>query len=72
MDYATPLMTAEGSGKADLGAIAFPEEVIELPVLLPQWQVRALESAAHREGLTTGQMIRKALARLIEQAEPSH
>ncbi|HEY8503359.1 MAG TPA: hypothetical protein VIL46_02175 [Gemmataceae bacterium] len=39
-------------------------EVVELSVLLPHWQLAALESAAHRHGITAGQMLR----RLIGQA----
>jgi hypothetical protein len=37
------------------------EDVVELPLLLPGWQVQALEAAAHGRGLTTGQMLRTVL-----------
>ncbi len=37
------------------------EEFTELAVLIPGWQARALEEAAHREGVTGGQLIRQVL-----------
>ncbi len=37
------------------------EDVVEIPLLLPYWQVEALESAAHQQGLTAGEMIRHLL-----------
>lgn len=40
-------------------------EVVELSLLLPRWQVIALESAARQQGITTGQMIRRAIAQMI-------
>ncbi|HKA06382.1 MAG TPA: hypothetical protein VKD71_03935 [Gemmataceae bacterium] len=36
-------------------------EVVELALLLPRWQAEALEDAAHRRGLTTGQMLRRMI-----------
>ena len=36
-------------------------DVVELSLLLPQWQVEALEAAAHGRGLTTGQMLRRLI-----------
>jgi len=41
------------------------EEVVELSLLLPRWQILALEETAHRWGMTTGQMIRKLLAEAL-------
>src|SRR5262249_6266733 len=37
------------------------EEVTELSLLLPGWQVAALEAEARSQGLTTGQMIRQLI-----------
>jgi hypothetical protein len=37
------------------------EDVVEIPLLLPYWQAEALESAAHQQGLTAGEMIRQLL-----------
>jgi len=36
-------------------------EVLELSLLLPQWQVDALEMAARGRGLTAGQLIRRLI-----------
>ncbi|MFO0810879.1 MAG: hypothetical protein U0746_19800 [Gemmataceae bacterium] len=36
-------------------------EMVELSLLLPQWQVDALETAAHCRGLTAGQMLRRVI-----------
>jgi len=41
------------------------EEVVELSLLLPRWQILALEEAAHHWGMTTGQFIRKLLAEVL-------
>ena len=35
--------------------------MVELSLLLPQWQVEALETAAHGQGLTAGQMLRRII-----------
>ena len=40
-------------------------EVVEVPLLLPGWQVSALERAAHRRGLTAGEMLRSVLGDFI-------
>jgi hypothetical protein len=40
-------------------------EVVEVPLLLPGWQVVALEQVAHERGLTAGQMLRQALGALF-------
>jgi len=34
------------------------DEVVEVSLLLPGWQVTALESAAHDRGLTAAEMVR--------------
>jgi hypothetical protein len=36
-----------------------PNDVIELPILLPEWQVTALEEAARGRGMTIGQLLRR-------------
>ena len=38
---------------------------MELSLLLPLWQAEALEAAARRRGVTTGQMIRRCLGELL-------
>ena len=40
-------------------------EVVELQLLLPRWQVDALEEAANQQGMTTGQMIRRVISNLF-------
>ena len=51
--------------------LAFMEsEVIELPLLLPRWQVQALESAAQRRGITTAQMLRRLIGELFDSTPP--
>ena len=40
-------------------------EVVELPLLLPRWQAVALEAAASRRGMTTGQMLRRVITDLF-------
>lgn len=41
------------------------DEVIELPILLPEWQVTALEEAARDRGMTIGQLVRRLFADLF-------
>jgi hypothetical protein len=36
-------------------------EMVELSLLLPQWQVEVLETAARGQGLTAGQMLRRII-----------
>jgi hypothetical protein len=40
-------------------------DVVELPLLLPRWQVDALEEAASERGMTTGQMIRRVFSEML-------
>lgn len=45
---------------------ARPEaEVVELELLLPRWQADALELAARRRGMTTGQMLRRCIGEML-------
>jgi len=37
---------------------SYPDDIVELSVLLPAWQ-----AAAHRRGLTVGQMVRRLIQR---------
>lgn len=43
------------------------DEVTELSLLMPSWQVRALEQAAHSEGISMGQYARRALQQALNQ-----
>ena len=42
-------------------------EVAELSLLLPAWQVAALEQAAQAEGITVAQLLRRAVQRTLMQ-----
>jgi hypothetical protein len=46
-------------------------DVIEVPLLLPGWQMSALEWAAHKRGLTAGEMVRHLLRDFFASPEPS-
>jgi hypothetical protein len=46
--------------------VPFPsDDVVELPLLLPEWQVFALEDAARDRGMTVGQLVRRLFADLF-------
>ena len=45
-------------------------DVIELPLLLPEWQVNALETAARERGMTIGQLLRKLFSDLFPDQRP--
>lgn len=42
-------------------------DVVEVPLLLPGWQVSILEQAAHLRGQTAAEMVRSLLRDFIEQ-----
>lgn len=46
------------------------QEVVELALLLPRWQAEALEEAAHRRGLTAGQMLRRLVNLSLKDPSP--
>ena len=66
-----PTLTAEPEIVShEVGSYAGPKlssdsDVVELPLLLPRWQVDALEEAANQQGMTTGQMIRRVISNLF-------
>lgn len=45
-------------------------DVIELPILLPEWQVNALEAAAAQRGMTIGQLLRRLFSDLFADQRP--
>jgi hypothetical protein len=47
------------------GLVPLDEEVAELTVLVPTWQVAALEKVAGRRGITAGQLVRSILQQVI-------
>jgi hypothetical protein len=47
-------------------AVPLPtDDVVEIPLLLPDWQVQALEALAHERGLTAGEMVRRLLGEFL-------
>jgi hypothetical protein len=55
----TPLLPSDHAG--------VDAEIVEIPLLLPRWQILALESVAEERGLTTGQMIRRLIGETISK-----
>jgi hypothetical protein len=45
-------------------------EVVEVSLLLPGWQVTALESAAHDRGVTVAEMVRALLRDFLADYAP--
>lgn len=43
------------------------EEMTELSILVPSWQVAAIEQAARSEGITMGHYMRRALQQALNQ-----
>jgi hypothetical protein len=50
-------------GPPELDLRRLESDVVELSLLLPGWQLSALEKASRRQGVTAGQMVR----RLVQQ-----
>jgi hypothetical protein len=48
---------------------ASPADVMEITLLLPGWQVEALEAAARDRGLTAGQMVRRLIREYFVRRE---
>ncbi len=66
-----PTLIADSTNDtASVGTYSGPKlpsdsDVVELPLLLPRWQVDALEEAANEQGMTTGQMIRRVISSMF-------
>jgi hypothetical protein len=53
--------------------VPLEEEVVELPLLLPGWQVSKLEIVAHQRGMTAAAMVRYLLRDFLTLgAAPRH
>jgi hypothetical protein len=48
-----------------LGSSPPESDVVEIPLLLPGWQMDVLEKAAHERGLTAAGMVRQLLRSFI-------
>ncbi|QDU22348.1 hypothetical protein [Urbifossiella limnaea] len=44
------------------------QEVVELPLLLPKWQAVELEAAARQRGMTMGQLLRRVIREVLDDA----
>lgn len=44
------------------------QEVVELPLLLPKWQAVELEAAARQRGMTMGQLLRRVIRQVLDEA----
>lgn len=44
-------------------------EVVEMTLLLPEWQMNSLEQAARDRGMTIGQLIRRVFASEFPRSE---
>ena len=52
------------------GTLAEPE-FLELSLLLPRWQLYALDELARRRGLNVGQLLRRLIGNMLqEMAQP--
>ena len=50
----------------------FPDdELVELALVLPRWQIDALATAARRRGLTAGQILRRLIGAYCADARPA-
>lgn len=47
------------------------EDVVEVPLLLPVWQMSALEKAAYHRGVTAAEMVRELLRTYFRDMEAS-
>ncbi|VTS05689.1 hypothetical protein [Tuwongella immobilis] len=56
----------------DRGSAPMDAEVVELALLLPRWQAMALESAARKRNMTTGQMLRRLLGEMLTGPQPNN
>jgi hypothetical protein len=66
----TAFLTERPHSASPFQSVGTDSEVVEVPLLLPRWQIAALEEIARRHGLTTGQLIRRVIADLVHDAEP--
>lgn len=48
-------------------AISREADILELSVLLPRWQVYALDDLAQSRGMNVGQMMRRLIGNLLEE-----
>jgi hypothetical protein len=61
-------MVAKSLPDPELRMSGGESDVTELCLLLPAWQVGALEQAAQAEGITVAQLLRRVVARTVAQS----
>jgi hypothetical protein len=44
------------------------EDIVELSLLLPEWEMEALEEAACRHGLTAGEAVRRLIRSFLRKS----
>jgi len=49
-------------------SVVFPEELVDLELLIPRRHLEALEAAAYQRGLSTAALIRRLLATFVARA----
>ena len=59
-----------GAGRGTFSPVG--ADVVEIPLLLPGWQATALEVAAHRRGLTAGQVVRHLIKDFLHRSACSN
>jgi hypothetical protein len=60
-----------GNPAGRLSCRELKDEIVEVSLLLPGWQVTALESAAHDRGLTAAELVRALLRDFLTEHGPS-
>lgn len=68
MDFA---VSEPSSGGVDARAPVSEPELLEMSLLLPAWQVAALDDLARSQGLTIGQMLRRVIAAVVTASRQS-
>jgi hypothetical protein len=48
------------------------EDVIELPLLIPEWQLDCLEDAASERNMTVGQYVRRLFSDMFADHRPAN
>jgi hypothetical protein len=61
-------MVAKNCAEENYNRLAdLDSEVMELSLLVPAWQVAALEQAAQAEGVTVAQLLRRVISKSLAQ-----
>jgi hypothetical protein len=69
MDLAKPSALAGRGLEGD--EISAEPQILEMSIMLPSWQVAALDSLARRQGQNVGQMLRRVISALVLESLPA-